>query len=61
MGIEEKLPAGVLLPSVEKLVNWSRKSLMRFTLKLMANLTDARDGDAMDKVINSLSKIAPAA
>jgi geranylgeranyl reductase family protein len=38
-----------------------RKSLMRFTLKLMANLTDARDGDAMDKVINSLSKIAPAA
>ena len=38
-----------------------RKSLMRFTLKLMANLTDARDGDAMDRVINSLSKIAPAA
>ncbi len=38
-----------------------RKALMRFTLKLMANLTDARDGDAMDKVINSLSKIAPAA
>jgi len=38
-----------------------RKSLMRFTLKLMANLTDSRDGDAMDKVINSLSKIAPAA
>ena len=38
-----------------------RKSLMKFTLKLMANLTDARDGDAMDKVINSLSKIAPAA
>ena len=26
MGIEEKLPAGVLLTSVEKLVNWSRKS-----------------------------------
>jgi geranylgeranyl reductase family protein len=38
-----------------------RKTLMRFTLKLMANLTDARDGDAMDKVINSLSRIAPAA
>ncbi|WP_025619005.1 NuoB/complex I 20 kDa subunit family protein [Salinispora cortesiana] len=26
MGIEEKLPAGVLLTSVEKFVNWSRKS-----------------------------------
>jgi NADH-quinone oxidoreductase subunit B len=26
MGIEEKLPAGILLTSVEKLVNWSRKS-----------------------------------
>ncbi|WP_018347697.1 NuoB/complex I 20 kDa subunit family protein [Longispora albida] len=26
MGIEEKLPAGVLLTSVEKLVNWTRKS-----------------------------------
>jgi menaquinone-9 beta-reductase len=38
-----------------------RRSLMRFTLKLLANLTDARDGDAMDKVINSLSRIAPAA
>src|SRR6478752_4751077 len=38
-----------------------RKTLMRFTLKLMANLTDSRDGDAMDKVINSLSRIAPAA
>ena len=26
MGLEEKLPAGVLLTSVEKVVNWSRKS-----------------------------------
>ncbi|WP_326551027.1 NuoB/complex I 20 kDa subunit family protein [Micromonospora sp. NBC_01813] len=26
MGIEEKLPAGVLLTSVEKLVNWSRRT-----------------------------------
>ncbi|HEU0238049.1 MAG TPA: NADH-quinone oxidoreductase subunit B family protein [Micromonosporaceae bacterium] len=26
MGIEEKLPGGVLLTTVEKLVNWSRKS-----------------------------------
>ena len=27
-----------------------RKTLMRFTLKLLANLTDSRDGDAMDKI-----------
>jgi NADH-quinone oxidoreductase subunit B len=26
MGIEEKLPAGILLTTVEKLVNWSRRS-----------------------------------
>jgi menaquinone-9 beta-reductase len=36
-------------------------TLMRFTLKLLANLTDPRDGDAMDKVINALTKVAPAA
>ncbi|MGH8879584.1 MAG: geranylgeranyl reductase family protein [Stackebrandtia sp.] len=35
--------------------------LMRFVLKLLANLTDARGGDAMDKLINGLSKVAPAA
>jgi geranylgeranyl reductase family protein len=35
--------------------------LMRFTLKLLANLTDPRGGDAMDRVINGLSKVAPAA
>jgi geranylgeranyl reductase family protein len=38
-----------------------RTTLMKFTLKLLANLTDSKDGDAMDKLINSLSKIAPAA
>jgi menaquinone-9 beta-reductase len=38
-----------------------RRTLMQFTLKLLANLTDAHDGDAMDKLINSLSRIAPAA
>ena len=37
------------------------KTLMRFALKLMANLTDSRDGDAMDKIINSSAQIAPAA
>ena len=26
MGLEEKIPSGVLLTSVEKIVNWSRKS-----------------------------------
>jgi NADH-quinone oxidoreductase subunit B len=26
MGIEEKLPSGILLTSVEKLVNWTRKT-----------------------------------
>jgi menaquinone-9 beta-reductase len=38
-----------------------RTTLMKFTLKLMANLTDPRDGDVADKVINALSKVAPAA
>ncbi|AUS79115.1 NADH-quinone oxidoreductase subunit B [Actinoalloteichus sp. AHMU CJ021] len=28
MGLEEKLPSGVLLTTVEKLVNWSRKTSM---------------------------------
>ena len=36
-------------------------TLMRFTLKLMANLTDPRDGDAMDRLVNALSRLAPAA
>ena len=36
-------------------------TLMRFTLKLLANLTDPRDGDAMDTLINTLTKVAPAA
>ncbi len=35
-------------------------TLMRFVLKLLANLTDPRDGDAMDKIINTLTKVAPA-
>jgi flavin-dependent dehydrogenase len=36
-------------------------TLMRFTMKLLANLTDPRDGDAMDRVINGLTRIVPAA
>ena len=35
--------------------------LMRFTLKLLANLTDPRGGDAMDRIINALSQAGPAA
>ena len=38
-----------------------RPALMRFMLKLMANLTDPRDGDASDRIINALSRLAPAA
>src|SRR5436190_13767669 len=38
-----------------------RPLLMRFALKLMANLTDPRGGDAMDRVINGLSRVVPAA
>jgi flavin-dependent dehydrogenase len=35
-------------------------TLMRFVLKLLANLTDPRGGDAMDRIINGLTKAAPA-
>ncbi len=38
-----------------------RPTLMRFTLKLLANLTDPAGGDAMDRIINGFSKLAPAA
>ena len=38
-----------------------RPALMRFTLKLLANLTEVRGGDAADRVINALSKMTPAA
>jgi geranylgeranyl reductase family protein len=34
--------------------------LMRFVLKLLANLTDERGGDAMDRIITGLSKAVPA-
>ncbi|WP_433546224.1 geranylgeranyl reductase family protein [Streptomyces sp. CA-294286] len=33
--------------------------LMRFTLKMLANLTDPTGGDAMDRIINGLAKVAP--
>ncbi len=37
------------------------RTLMRFTLKLLANLTDPRGGDAMDRVITGLTRVVPAA
>ena len=36
-------------------------AMMRALLKLMAGLTDPRGGDAVDRVINTLTKVAPAA
>jgi geranylgeranyl reductase family protein len=36
-------------------------TLMKFVLKLLANLSDPRGGDAMDRVINALTRLAPAA
>ncbi|HEY3734183.1 MAG TPA: geranylgeranyl reductase family protein [Streptosporangiaceae bacterium] len=38
-----------------------RPTAMRFVLKLLANLTDPRDGDAADRVINAMSRLTPAA
>jgi len=35
--------------------------VMRFAMKLLANLTEPRGGDAADRVINALSKMAPGA
>jgi geranylgeranyl reductase family protein len=36
-------------------------AVMRMTMKLLGNLTEPRGGDALDRVINVLSKITPAA
>ena len=36
-----------------------RQGLMRFMLKLMANLTEPRGGDLSDRIVNGLSRIAP--
>lgn len=38
-----------------------RPLLMKLTLKLLANLTDPRGGDAYDRVVNAMVKLAPAA
>ena len=39
----------------------SHPTLMRLTLKLLANLTDPTGGDALDRIVNALSRVAPAA
>jgi geranylgeranyl reductase family protein len=39
----------------------SHPTLMRLALKLLANLTDPRGGDALDRIVNALSRLAPAA
>jgi menaquinone-9 beta-reductase len=33
--------------------------LMRFALKLLANLSDPRDGDATDRIISAMTRLAP--
>lgn len=38
-----------------------RTRLMRFTLKMLANLTDPSGGDASDRIINGLSRLTPTA
>lgn len=51
-------------PKVMKLATergLSHPVLMRFTLKMLANLTDPTGGDAMDRIINGLAKVTPRA
>ena len=38
-----------------------RPAVMRMTMKLLGNLTEPRGGDAVDRVVNALSKMSPAA
>jgi menaquinone-9 beta-reductase len=37
----------------------SKPALMRFALKLLANLTDPQHGDASDRVISAMTRLAP--
>lgn len=51
-------------PSVMKLITQHglpHPLLMKFALKVMANLTDPHGGDSMDRLINGLTRLAPAA
>jgi geranylgeranyl reductase family protein len=38
-----------------------RPAVMRLTMKLLGNLTETRGGDAVDRMVNALSKMTPAA
>ena len=38
-----------------------RPAVMRLTMKLLGNLTETRGGDAVDRLINAVSKMTPAA
>jgi geranylgeranyl reductase family protein len=38
-----------------------RPTAMRFVMKLLAGLYDSRDGDAMDRVITAMTRLAPSA
>jgi geranylgeranyl reductase family protein len=51
-------------PSVMKLCTrhgLPHPTLMRFCLKLLANLADPRGGDAFDRIVTTLNRLAPAA
>ena len=51
-------------PSVMKLCTrhgLSHPTLMKFCLKLLANLAEPRGGDAFDRIVSGLSRLAPAA
>jgi menaquinone-9 beta-reductase len=51
-------------PSVMRLVTrhgLPHPALMRITLKLLANLSEPRGGDATDRVIAALTRLVPAA
>jgi flavin-dependent dehydrogenase len=37
----------------------NRPALMRFALKLLANLSEPRGGDASDRVISAMTRLAP--
>lgn len=39
----------------------SRRTVMRFLLKLLANLYDTRDGDVMDRAITAMTRLTPSA
>ena len=51
-------------PSVMKLATrhgLPHPTLMKFCLKLLANLADPRGGDAFDRIVTALNRLAPAA